>query len=128
MLKTFSVHDIKSREPEKFFHGFMLGLTACIDAEKYTIDSNKEAGFGRYDIIIAPKDPNKLGIILEIKSVGNNMSNLKIAAEEALMQIDTKKYEKTILFKGVKSYLKIGVAFSGKELSIAHHLSSNGIT
>lgn len=128
MLKTFSVHDIKSREPEKFFHGFMLGLTACIDAEKYTIDSNKEAGFGRYDIIIAPKDPNKLGIILEIKSVGNNMSNLKIAAEEALIQIDTKKYEKTILFKGVKSYLKIGVAFSGKELSIAHYLNSNGIT
>ena len=56
------------------------------------------------------------------------MSNLKIAAEEALMQIDAKKYEKTILFKGVKSYLKIGVAFSGKELSIAHHLISNGIT
>lgn len=125
MLQTFSVHDIKGRESEKFFHGFMLGLTACIDVANYTIDSNKEAGLGRYDIVIAPKDPDRLGIILEIKSVGigteDSPSKLQIAATEALAQIEAKQYQKTTLLKAVKSCLKIGVAFSGKELAVAHN-------
>lgn len=123
MLQTFSFRDIKGKEPEKFFHGFMLGLVACIDSSQYKIDSNKEAGLGLYDIVISPKDPNKLGIIIEIKSV-SDASKLKTEAEDALTQIDVKKYEQNNLLKDVKSYLKIGVAFSGKELAVAHKRSN----
>lgn len=119
MLQTFSVYDITGKEPEKFFHGFMLGLTACINLDTYIIDSNKEAGLGRYDIVIAPKDPNKLAIILEIKSV-NSTSTLQKAATEALIQIETKQYTQTNLLKKVQSILMIGIAFSGKELTIAY--------
>lgn len=122
MIQSFSVYDIKGKEPEKFFHGFMLGLTACIDFDKYTLDSNKEAGLGRYDIVIAPKDPNSLGIILEIKSI-HNILTLQKAAAEALLQIETKQYTQTNLLKKVKSILMIGIAFSGKELSIAYKLA-----
>ena len=117
MLQTFSVHDIKGNNPEKFFHGFMLGLIAGIDQKHYRIDSNKESGLGRYDIMIAPNDSKKLGIILEIKSLDQDShQSLKEAAENALKQIDKKKYSQSTLFQHVNQCLKVGVAFRGKEL------------
>jgi hypothetical protein len=120
MLQTFSIHDIKGKTPEKFFHGFMLGLLAGIDAEQYHIHSNKESGLGRYDIIIAPKDTNKLGVIIEIKSeaVDCSQEKLHLSAKTALIQIENKKYDQSSLFVKEQDLLKIGVAFSGKELAI----------
>ena len=122
MLQTFSVHDIKGKQPEKFFHGFMLGLTAYVNSNHYIIDSNREAGLGRYDIILAPRNPNKLGIILEIKSIGEEASKdaLKTESENALEQIEAKQYEKSHLLQQAGHCLKIGIAFSGKELVITY--------
>lgn len=118
MLQTFSVHDIKGKNPEKFFHGFMLGLIAGIDHKHYKVDSNKESGLGRYDIIIVPNDPKKLGIIIEIKSLDKDSSqSLKEAAENALKQIDEQKYSQNTLFQNIKQCLKVGIAFRGKELA-----------
>jgi hypothetical protein len=125
MLQTFSVHDIKGKNPEKFFHGFMLGLTAFINPKHYTIDSNRESGLGRYDIVISPYSHDKLGIILEIKSVEKDASiqSLRTESKNALDQIEAKQYEKSSLLKNVKACLKIGIAFSGKELAITHKIS-----
>ncbi len=118
MLQTFSVHDIKGNNPEKFFHGFMLGLIAGLDQNQYKIDSNKESGLGRYDIIIVPNDPKKLGIILEIKSLDKDSpQSLKEAAENAVKQIDEQKYSQNVLFQNVNRCLKVGIAFRGKELA-----------
>lgn len=69
MLQTFSVHDVKGSNPEKFYHGFMLGLISGIYKDQYRIGSNKESGLGRYDILLIPNDTRKLGMILEIKNL-----------------------------------------------------------
>lgn len=69
----------------------MLGLLAYIDKNIYTLESNKESGLGRYDIILIPKDTLKLSIIFELKSIEtDNPERLKEAAEAALQQIDEK--------------------------------------
>jgi len=131
MLQTVSVYDIKGKEPEKFFHGFMLGLIASIDLKKYIIDSNKESGLGRFDIIIIPKDPSKLGIIIEIKSNKNHdpkklndPKQLKALAEKALEQIDMQRYSTVFAQHQIKKLLKIGIVFSGKEFEVVHRIET----
>jgi hypothetical protein len=129
MLVMFSVHDVKGSEknPERFFHGFMLGLLAGVDQKDYAIDSNKEAGLGRYDILIAPrKDSNRLGIIIEIKNIKDESAStetLTMTANQALEQIDRKKYKYAILLQPNQPLLNIGICFNGKELSIASRRS-----
>ena len=123
MLQTFSVHDVKGKNPEKFYHGFMLGLVSGIDRNQYTIDSNKESGLGRYDIIIIPNDIHKLGIILEIKNIDESSKiSLKEAADLAIKQINEKQYNTSLLQNNIKGCLKIGIAFKGKNLAIMHRL------
>lgn len=119
-LQTFSVHDIKGKEPEKFFHGFMLGLVAGIDPKQYQIHSNKESGYGRFDIAIIPNDPKRLGIIFEVKSVeeGEKIEKLQEHAKKALQQINGQQYSSILLQNKIKNFLKIGVAFCGKELAV----------
>ena len=125
LLQTCSVYDVKGKNPEKFYHGFILGLISGIDNNLYVIESNKESGLGRYDIIVAPKDPARLGIILEIKSISQDTPEaIKAAAEEAVQQINSHQYDQTTLLKNVKNSLKIGIAFSGKELAISYQKSS----
>lgn len=122
LLVTCSMHDVKGKNPEKFYHGFLLGLFSGVDQKYYTIDSNKEAGLGRFDIIIAPKTSQQLGIVIELKSIeSDNDAALKEAAIGALNQIKTRQYNKTALFAHTTKFLNIGIAFSGKELAIRHH-------
>jgi hypothetical protein len=124
MLVMFSVHDVKGsgKNPEKFFHGFMLGLLAGVDHTDYAIDSNKEAGLGRYDILIVPrKDSNRLGIIIEIKNIkdGNaSQKKLTTMANQALAQIDRRKYKHAILLQPNQPLLNIGICFNGKEVAV----------
>lgn len=130
--QIFSVHNIKGKHPEQFFHGVMLGLLACINPEHYRIDSDKEAGHGRYDILIAPHAAGGLGIVIEIKSLqekqnpqtermsqGQSIQRvLEAAAAQAIEQIEQKQYDKTPLLKNAANCLKVGMAFSGKRLSV----------
>lgn len=125
MLQTFSVHDIKGKNPEKFYHGFMLGLIASINQEQYKIDSNKESGLGRYDIMLIPNDKNKLGVIFEIKSIDDNsIKDLIEAANEAIKQIDEKQYHAMLLQHHIKRHLKIGIAFKGKALAMRYKIDA----
>jgi len=114
LLQVVSVHDI-AREPEAFYHGLMLGLTASIYNE-YEIKSNRESGFGFYDIMIIPKDIKKLGIVIELKV--SDEGQLEKTAQAALKQITDKQYTSELSSRGVKSTLLIGIAFSGKRLHI----------
>lgn len=121
MMQTLSVHDIKGKDPEKFFHGFLLGLVACIDSQQYLIQSNKESGFGRFDIAIIPKDTSKLGIIFEVKNTNHAGSEtLTQLATEALLQIEKLSYIAIFTQHNIHKVLKIGLAFSGKKLVVKY--------
>jgi hypothetical protein len=114
---------VKGRLPESFFHGFLLGLIVCCQAE-YTITSNREAGNGRFDIAMIPKGSNGQlpGILFEIKSLANaDMAALEASAAEALAQIDEKQYTAVFSEHPQMKQLHIGVAFSGKLLALRHH-------
>ena len=127
-LATFSYFDVGNKpseyvEPERFYHGFVLGLMVG-EREQYIIKSNKESGFGRYDIMMIPKDiKNKKlpAIVIEFKvHDGEDEKNLKNTVAAAHRQIEEKKYDEEILQFGVeKERIKhYGFAFEGKKVLI----------
>ena len=107
-------------EPEKFYHGFVLGLMTELVGE-YVLTSNRESGFGRYDVMLEPIDKNKNAIIIEFK-VHNpkKEKSLEETVEIALKQIQNKQYEASLITKGIKieHIKKYGFAFEGKMVLI----------
>lgn len=117
---TFSYFDTSNREPERFYHGFVLGLLVDMQKE-YMLTSNRESGFGRYDVMIEPKDKAKNAIILEFKVQDEeDEETLKDTVAAALAQIEKRQYTAQLVAKGIpeghiRSY---GMAFCGKEVLI----------
>lgn len=125
-LATFSHFDVggetsESLEPERFYHGFVLGLMAE-RAECYQIRSNRESGFGRYDVMMIPKNREKYpAIIIEFKVCSRaKKETLEDAVQEALKQIVDKKYDAELVALGVpKEQIRhYGFAFAGKKVLI----------
>ncbi|WP_026517434.1 AAA family ATPase [Butyrivibrio sp. MC2021] len=115
MNKSISFYDSGA---EGFYHGLVLGLIALMD-NQYKIKSNRESGDGRYDISLFPHNRKYPGIIMELKSdKGLNDNELEALSEEALAQIDEKKYDMEMLDDGITTILKLGIAFSGKKVKI----------
>lgn len=113
--ETLSSFDIRGDEPERFYHALVLGILASL-SKTHIIRSNRESGFGRYDVMIIPKDLSKLGIIIEFKRVRRQRNEtLEAAAHNALEQINTKQYETELRAMGVTNSIKLGIAFQGKE-------------
>ncbi len=115
MNKSISFYDSGA---EGFYHGLVLGLIAMMD-NQYKIKSNRESGDGRYDISLFPRDKKYPGIIMELKS-DKDLSDKKLddLSEEALDQIDDKRYDAEMREEGIKNILKLGIAFSGKKVKI----------
>ena len=112
--------DVSRTEPERFYHGFVLGLLTEL-VEDYVVTSNRESGYGRYDVMLEPLDKNKNAIILEFKVHNSKKeSSLEDTVEIALKQIEEKQYESTLLMKGFQKeqIYKYGFAFCGKEVLI----------
>ncbi|MCK4260400.1 MAG: PD-(D/E)XK nuclease domain-containing protein [Halanaerobiales bacterium] len=87
--------------------------------QDYQVKSNRESGYGRYDVMIIPRDLNKLGIILEFKRVDEyDNEDLQIAVEKALQQIEDKEYRKELLDLGIEKIMEVGLAFEGKRVMI----------
>lgn len=115
MDKSISFYDAGA---EGFYHGLVLGLIALMD-NQYKIESNRESGDGRYDICLNPREHRYPGIIMELKwrkHLGNE--DLAVLAEEALGQIDDNRYDVELKEDGVQDILKLGIAFSGKKVSV----------
>ncbi|MGN0483939.1 MAG: AAA family ATPase [Lachnospiraceae bacterium] len=122
---TFSSFDTGKRpsgaEPERFYHGFVLGLMVDLQ-EKYVITSNQESGFGRYDVMLEPKNPGENdAILMEFKVFNQRRErNLEDTVKAALDQIEKKQYAASLTARGIpkdriRSY---GFAFQGKKVLI----------
>ena len=125
-LNTFSYFDSgnkpsEKKEPERFYHGFVLGL--MVDkAKDYIVKSNRESGFGRYDVVMEPKSADQPAVIMEFKVLyrEDDEKSLEDTAKNALRQIEEKRYDTDLLQKGIRpeSVLKYGFAFEGEKCLI----------
>ena len=111
--ETFSYFDVGSgetglEETERFYHGFVLGLMAE-QAENYVLKSNRESGFGRYDVMMIPKKENLPAVILEFKVRRAKEKDLEETVQMALQQIEEKNYDAELLALVVESLLKTGL-------------------
>ena len=127
-LKTFSSFDTgkhmsEKKAPENFFHGFVLGLMVD-QTEHYITNSNRESGYGRYDIMLEPVDKNNAeypAIIIEFKVINKHKEDsLEETVQAALKQIEEKKYDIELIKRGVKkeNIRHYGFAFRGREILI----------
>lgn len=125
-LATFSYFDSGKNpsmetQPERFYHGFVLGLAVEL-ADRYVITSNRESGFGRYDVMLEPRNETDPAVILEFKvKDSQEETSLEDTADAALNQIERQQYESALRNKGIASerIRKYGFAFEGKEVLIS---------
>ncbi len=123
-LEMFSYFDTGKKaygsDPERFYHGFVLGLLVELK-DRYLITSNRESGFGRYDIVMEPKKEELPAIIIEFKVFNKRKEkDLEETVAAALAQIEEKQYEKELIIRGIakERIKKYGFAFLGKEVLI----------
>ena len=123
-LQTFSSFDTggspDSTEPERFYHGFVLGLIVELK-DRYVITSNRESGFGRYDIMLKPKNEGGNAIIIEFKVFNPRRDkSLDDTLKTAIQQIREKKYAAALTAEGIppERIFSYGFAFKGREVLI----------
>lgn len=123
-LATFSFFDSGSHpsgdsEPERFYHGFVLGLMVELE-DRYILTSNRESGFGRYDVMLEPKNKGDNAIIIEFKVQGRKENSLEETVQAALHQIEKKRYDESLIDRGVpvERIRKYGFAFQGKKVLV----------
>jgi hypothetical protein len=118
VLTSFSYFDVSGKKPKIFYHAFVLGMLVSL-ADRYAIKSNRESGYGRYDVMLIPHDRSKLGIVIEFKTVDElREETLELAASNALKQIEDKMYAQEMHACGITSVQAIAIAFSGKKILI----------
>ena len=123
-LQTFSYFDtgksVIGDESERFYHGFVLGLLVDL-SEDYVMTSNRESGYGRYDVMLEPRDKNRDAFILEFKVHDRyDEKSIEETLQAALLQIEEKQYEANLIARGFlkEKIRKYGFAFEGKKVLI----------
>lgn len=108
--ESVSVYD--AAKPESFYHGLMLGMTVWLE-QRYFVRSNRESGYGRFDLALIPKQQNLPGVIMEFKAVKTE-EEMEKAAVQAKVQIEDKAYVTDLEERGVTPIWTYGIAFCGK--------------
>ena len=123
-LNTFSYFDTgkkpSEQEPERFYHGFVLGLMVELK-EQYSITSNRESGFGRYDVMLEPISSEDMAYVLEFKVYdGESEESLKDTVAAAHKQMEEKQYDAKLWANGINkdNIIHYGFAIKGKEVLI----------
>jgi hypothetical protein len=107
--------DVGKNTAENFYHAFVLGLLVGL-RDTYYVNSNRESGFGRYDIMLEPKEKNGNSFIFEFKVLEDDREKtLEDTIQSAKKQIEERKYEEDLQMKGFTNITKIVFAFRGKE-------------
>ena len=113
--EMFSYMDVGENTAENFYHAFVLGMLVGLK-DTYYVNSNRESGFGRYDIMLEPHDKSKNSFIIEFKAVNGLRENtIEEAIENAQKQIEEKGYESNLKERGFTNITKMVFAFKGKE-------------
>jgi len=116
MTSVLSYHDTAGNEPEKVYHTFFLGMLVNLRGS-HRVTSNRESGFGRYDVSLIPEDPDKAADIFEFKPTRDRDG--EAVATEALQQIIDKDYAADARLAGCRRIHLIGIAIDGKQVHIA---------
>ena len=125
-LHTFSYFDTGNRpseatHPERFYHGFVLGMIVNL-SDKYKVTSNRESGYGRYDVMIEPFDKNEKAFLFEFKVLDedDDEKTLDDTVANALAQIEEKQYETVLIASGFapENIRKYGFGFQGQKCLI----------
>jgi len=116
MINMLSHFDL-DKEIEKIYQVFMIGLVGFLMG-RYEIISNNESGYGRYDLAMIPVRSNEKAYLMEFK-ISKTEKEMSLKAEEALRQIDEKKYDTRLKARGIKNILKLGIAFHGKNVKVS---------
>jgi len=117
MVQTvLSYHDTSGDEPERVYHAFVLGLLVNLGSQ-YQVRSNRESGYGRYDMMLIPKDSRQTGFVFEFKKVNSKYDKTpKTAMKNALKQIHDRHYALELRQAGVQKILGIGVVVHKKKV------------
>ena len=115
LTRFVSAYDTASKE--SFYHGFMLGMTALFLDKDYVVESNRESGYGRFDVAIFPRDTNKTGVILEFKA-SSSVDCLEQEAAEAVRQIQARDYVAEFEKRQIAHLWTYGIAFCGKQVKL----------
>lgn len=118
VMQMFSYMDVGENTAENFYHAFVLGMLVALK-DSYYVNSNRESGMGRYDIMLEPKDKNGNAFIFEFKVLENlEEKTIEETIENAKKQIEEKKYETALKERGYNNITKIVFAFNGKEVKM----------
>ena len=116
--QMFSYMDVGENTAENFYHAFVLGMLVGLK-DSYYVNSNRESGFGRYDIMLEPKDKNGNSFIMEFKVLEDEEEKtIEETIENAKKQIEEKKYEESLKERGFTNITKMVFAFKGKEVKM----------
>ena len=116
--EMFSYMDVGENTAENFYHAFVLGMLVGLK-DTYYVNSNRESGYGRYDIMLEPKDKNGNSFIMEFKVLDDmEEKTIEDTIKNAKKQIEEKRYEENLKERGFKNITKMVYAFKGKEVEI----------
>ena len=116
--QMFSYMDVGVNTAENFYHAFVLGMLVGLK-DTYYVNSNRESGMGRYDIMLEPQDKNANSFIMEFKVLEDMEENtIEDTIANAKKQIEERKYEENLKEKGFTNITKMVFAFKGKEVKI----------
>lgn len=116
MLNSVSCFDFNSNSKESHYHVFILGMLLGL-RRRYYIHSNREGGRGRYDLVVEPMDKKKNGLVIEFK-VAKEKEELEKISEEALAQIEEKRYYEGLRDRGVEKIILVGISFYQRDFKL----------